>query len=456
MIPLARVREMTSTSFSALKLDPEGIKNLDVRLRTEEFLSSLLLQNQEDAFRESMVSFFLPVFEYFMTPVRFFLLLVSTYMTFCKDEYSIKKENGTLDVSSRCLMVMILWCRHRPHDFTLVKNSSLRHLLLHFAHLLKHKDPCPASCLGPALELVEIAGYLKEKLANNKLFSVSTIVSTHQLERKTVFKILMETNIETTAITLSLVHVRYLAQFTPTEMFAPRLIEKATTPHSQSSDLLASYLFRINSFSYLLLWLLLSRKDVVERADFLKKLLDICYYMEHGPSIIDLEGMYQISMVFRHPIVTSLNLTWAFLENQLSFRELIYLKKLQKSSIKKEYDLFTSCRDLAQNKFVNPCISILLQIVSIHHARSPTLRDDHTINLQKLGFISTKVNDLLASKKSEAFVTFLKDHEYLSDTPLYRLFTKGYWAFMSLNLNIKQLNNLKLEKKLLNLSRTLE
>lgn len=449
--------------------------NTSAAVKPAEILADLILIVDQSKFQHYLETFFLNIFEYFMSPLKLLLLIIQLFLrthslhsTYSEDQ--IFRQNIDSLVSNRAIQVLLTWISKKEKDF-LVGDHSLFEIL---ASLAKYAKGGRVELVTPhkLASVKQLVSYLKDKLkAIHKLQQVTPVPQSPSMKRihidmgsptvKPRFSDMQAwftmASVQEISDALMLIDISYYLRFTPYEIHAKRIQgfkSSMTSETPDSSSVLNQYLHRFNTITHLFMYIALSEYSVGSRARLLQKYLQIMIYLKDRQRGVNLESIYMLSLVFNHICIKQLNQTQDLMQNLLSDDEKHMVRYCSESGIREEnLDGGVLGDDKGGSVPFIPSTSLFMQTISLNNVRMSTLNPDKTINLQKMWFMSNNMNAFLEPKKSEALIDFVKSSAHLEKSKLYWLLDTGYIKPLAKELGVPSLENTKTERALYSLSK---
>ncbi len=438
----------------------------DAKLSIIDMLAELLLLKDQSRFQHYTETFFLNVYEYFMSPLKLLLVLIGLFLVKIKkskdlnvnseidqvpelgpktrsltDTVDLRESHSTKD---RILLFLELWISRRDKDFTLDRGVMLE-LLASFTKYLRSKVTHSDWSVANLVDLIESVQFLIHRLRSEEAKQLVPQIANCSPEKSSPFmftrlnrlkNLLKTTPAEVIAKILIHISLQEYLQLGRYELF-PRRIDHAlqNSPTKRPDCSMTQYIERVNTFSQALVMIVLNEPTPELRASLLAKYLQVFKWLEE-PSlgVIDLESQYQLSLVFRHVSLTQLRETLKLLNSILDNPDRELLSKIRLIETKQEF--IRNLEFLTINKPVRipivPCISVFMQIISVHHARQPSFIESKYISLHKMSFISSTMNNFFSMKGSSKLLEFQKLNSDLTTHDLYPLLlSKGYLPVLS-------------------------
>jgi hypothetical protein len=459
----------------------KGLKNIDIEVspQPEEVLVQLLVLREATWFHHHLTNFFLPTFEYYVSPLKLLVLLVQFFLvhspvqTSVSESALLKKRVGS-ELAQRVIKMLEAWIMNRENDF-LLGESTMFEITASFGKYLKQLK-LPKSVEGSAISVIQLVSYLKSKMksihlslsknSQQQFFSCCPNISSTQTmasgspnlkpKLKSCRLLFQQADAEDLARIFLYIDLRYYNKFSAYDMFSKRIegIRHGKTVSSLSCPL-QEYLQRFNSILNLLIFLVLTQETVSDRASMLHKYVKMMAFLSDSSRQVDLEAVYQLALVLNHICIKSMTSTSALLGYLLTSEEKAIIEQFGVLELNK---LHQENKQLLSSKLTVPavpCTSIFIQIIGMNNARRGSFSSSNGINLSKMAFISSNLNSFFLLKKSEPNLAFMKQFETLEQDRLFQFLDGAYIPLIARELDLDCADPPQIEKKLLAMAKAI-
>jgi hypothetical protein len=452
--------------------------NKTAKIDGEDVLSQLLLVRDEVNFLLYLRTFFLNIYEFITTPIKVLLLLIQEFffepkLGLLKSEQRLinearnKRGSGTKD---RVLFFLETWIKKREKDFLFGKPEMLE-MLISFLKFIKQNKTIVSTFSSRLTNLVQLVHHLKERkkklmcshdghLSGLK-YKQMLQVEERFYEERNMNEFFLKSSNQDIAITLFIIDALIFFRMNSYELNPKRINDESKKWSQAYSD----YVYRLNTVTYLYVYMILSQQNGVSRLAMMKKLIGLARLMRTS-SPTNLEGYQHIKLAFDQVSIRELD-SFHLLLQQRSVSGNLSLDKdeleeyhLLMNGKKKEDidDLMKTLKSVS-----GPCIPstrpFVQFIVSSNDKwtlyKSDSFGRSH-LNIEKLCKFSDIYNFLDKMHLSDATRNFLKGVEGYTKQPLYYFLEKGYQKYLSSTLHVKDLDKFELQDTLYRLSRKVQ
>ena len=453
--------------------------NVEASPQPEEILVQLILLREATWFYHHLTNFFLPTFEYYVSPLKLLLLLVQVFLvhapvqTATSERALLKKRVGS-ELAQRVIKLLETWIMNRENDF-LLGDCKMFEITASFGKYLKQlKLPKPVE--GSAIAVIQLVSYLKSKMKSIHLhlaqhsqlpvfpaaldFAAYQTVASGSPSIKSKFKacrlLFQQATPDALAQIFLYIDIRHYNRFSTYDMYSKRIDHSRQGKASCSLTCpLQEYLLRFNTILNLLIFLVLVEETVSDRANMLHKYVKVMACLSDTGRQVDLEAVYQIAQVLNHICVKQLTSTSSLLGFLLSAEEKAMLEQYGNIELNKVHH---ENRLMLGSKLAVPavpCTSIFIQIIGMNNARRNSLSSKNAVNLSKMSFISSNLNSFFSLKKSEHNLAYMKQFELLQQDKLFQFLDSAYIQLIARELDLDCTDPTKIEKKLLAISKAI-
>jgi hypothetical protein len=468
----------TRPIFEAL-YGPTPTINKAARVHAEDVISQLLFVRDEVNFLLFLRTFFLNIYELISTPIKVLLLLIQEFffeprLGLLKSEQKMlnearnKKSSGTKD---RVLFFLETWIKKREKDF-LFGQPEMLEMMISFLKFIKHNKTIVSNFSSRLSTLVQLVHHLKER--KKKLISSQEghlsglknrqflLVEERFYEERNMNDFFFKSSNQDISITLFIIDAIIFFRMNAYELNPKRINDENKKWSQPYSD----YVYRLNTITYLYVYMILSQQNGLNRLAMMKKLIGLARTMRTC-SPINLEGYQHIKLAFDQASIRELDSFHLLLQQQRNSSSEYSLNKEELEEYyllmngKKKEDIDELMKTL--KNVPCPCVpstrSFVQFIVSSNDNWTLYKSDSFGrsyLNIEKLCKFSDIYNFLDKMHLNEATRAFLKGVEGYSKQPLYYFLEKGYQKYLSSILNVKDLDKFELQDTLYRLSRKVQ
>lgn len=453
---------------SKIYLEGGGISK-DSKVEAHEFLTQIMMINREVDFRFALKTFFLNIFELIISPIKVLLLLINLFLmkprsewTFSRSELMVAREKLGQKIREKVLLFLVIWLTSREKDFLYGREELFELLYMFFQKYIREKSWKPELTKDRVIGLTELIKHIRDVkkriIAQKNQILNSSGTSFHEekiIEENQISEIFKSADNETIANTLFIIDLQIFYRLSVYELNPRRINEFGH--NSQGYD---DYVHRLNCFTYLYVWLIISEKALSSRLAMMKKLLSLAIKMKHG-NPINLEGYYSIKLAFQQAAIHHRKYEFDLLKHSFQVK----LSALEIS----EYNLFYENRkeEFQENlKYLKqiegpfvPSLRLFLQYIARNGDKVMTGKKEglvrNSMNMANLITFNEIFNFVEKMHSHQPSLQYLKTIEHLTKHPLYYFLEKGYEGFLKSNLGVKNLNSRETPEVLFRLSRSL-
>lgn len=423
------------------------------KVEPEEILTQLLMVDQQVDFLFYLKMFFLNIYELILAPIKVLLLLMQEFFFEPKVSISISerrhvREKLNKGVRERVLLFMQTWIDKREKDFIYGKDEVCETLLC-FIKYLKESKMLSITFKNRVVKLAQLANHLKDRRKKLKSLSEPSMLinSQKQLmffheeranEEANLGEFFKKCSNEDIALTLFVIDGQIFYRNSLYEL-NPKRINNARERTEAHND----YVYRMNTFVYFYVFLILSQKDTHARIMVFKKLVGLARLLRVGTPM-NLEAYQQIKLAFEQPSVMELanchfllrqkNLLWGLDKDDLEEYNLLITKSSD--------NIETICKMLRniEGPFVpslRPFVQFIGRGVDKFELYSKDKIGRAFLDLEKL----SRYNDVynLVEKMHHNSATrqcLLNLESHYSKQPLFYFLERGYQSYLSSSLGI--------------------
>jgi len=458
-----------------------GLKSIDTEAspQPEELLVQLILLREATWFSHHLTSFFLPTFEYYVTPLKLLVMLVQVFLVHAPlqaspSERALLKRRVGSQLAQRVIKVLEAWIMNRENDF-LLGDCRMFEITASFGKYLKHLK-LSKSVEGSAIAVIQLVSYLKGKMKSihlslaskspQQFLSCCPNLSSNQTaasgspnlksKLKTCRLLFRQASAADLARMLLYIDIRHYNKLSTYDLYSKRIegIRQGKVTGSLSCPL-QEYLLRFNSILNLLIFLVLAEETVTDRANALHKYVEIMACLSDSGCQVDLEAVYQLALVLNHICIKSMASTSSLLGYLLSAGEKAVLEQfgvLELNRLHVENEQLLGSRIAVP---AVPCTSVFIQVIGMNNARRGSRSPKDGINLSQMSFISSNLTSFFSLKKSEHNLAFMKQFQPLEQDKLFQFLDGAFIHLLARELDLDCADPPQIEKKLLAMAKAI-
>ena len=442
-----------------------------VLIEPEEILSQLLAVENTVDFVCFLKVFFLNIYELIMEPIKVLLLLIQEFffepsLNLTASERKCIRERLAKGVKDRILLFLQIWIKKREKDFLFGKEE-LPEILYCFITYIKKSKYYVHTFKNRIATLTQYILYLRDHKKKLETFLQSLTrrnILSHQfcpeeeitMEETNLNELFQNTSNECISNTLFVIDMQLFFRLGIYELNPDRI-----SSTKNRSVAYSDYIYRLNTFTYFYVYLILSQQDELSMVAMIKKLLRLARLMRTG-SPMNLEGYNQIKLAFMQPSIYDL----PFLKNSLTNKkqrysmestEMIEYLRISENTKESFEDILTSLKAI-QNAFV-PSFRYFAQYIGTSNDRWGLLVAGEGgrkyLNMEKVAKYNEVYNFMDKMHSSESAKKQLIEFEVYKSKTLYFFLERGYLPYLSSNLNVQDLERHQTQDVLYRMSRNI-
>lgn len=450
--------------------------NRSAKVEADELISQLFWVIDDVAYLLFIRTFFLNIFELVMTPVRLFLMIIQEFFVephtgLTVGERQMIREKMSArgaGVRDRVLFFIETWIKKRDKDF-LLGRPELLELLICFLKFAKENRAIVIAHSSRLTTLTQLVRHLKDRkrkmLVSSETMSGSHLKSTIQLaeerlyEEKNMSDFFYSMSNDDIAITLFVIDASIFLRMNVYEL-NPKRINSVKF----RSEAYSNYILRLNTFTYLIVWLVLSQPTMKHRLLMIKKLVSLAMQLRlHAP--INMEAYHQIRLALTQPSIRELQachilLHQKSLNGSLDDAELReYHRMIDSNTTHDDIDAIMETMKTSTTPCV-PSVRPFVQYISRSNDKWQTTEHAsegrNTVNLDKLCKFNDIYNFMDKMHVNEKTRSFLREAEVYCRMPLFYFLQSGYQAYLASSLNIRNIDSFETQDALYRYSRQLQ